>query len=69
MSVSNEMEFMREELERLRVENNKLKQNQRDLYLKVSEKGAISLYGLGKFPVSLYKSQWEFIRVNEKELK
>lgn len=29
--------------------------------LKVSAKGAISLYGLGRFPVTLYASQWEKI--------
>ena len=27
--------------------------------LKVSEKGGLSLYGLGRFPVTLYRSQWE----------
>ena len=33
--------------------------SQRKLTLKVSEKGAVSLYGLGRFPVTLYASQWE----------
>lgn len=32
--------------------------SQRRISLKVSEKGALSLYGLGRFPVTLYKSQW-----------
>lgn len=27
--------------------------------MKVGEKGGLSLYGLGRFPVSLYRSQWE----------
>ena len=31
----------------------------RKLTLKVSEKGAVSLYGLGRFPVTLYAGQWE----------
>ena len=31
----------------------------RSLSLKVSEKGAVSLYGMGRFPVTLYGSQWE----------
>jgi hypothetical protein len=50
------------------------------LRLKVSEKGALSVYGLGRFPVTLYKSQWErlakamptiesFIAANEEGLK
>lgn len=29
------------------------------LSLKVSEKGALSVYGLGRFPVTLYREQWE----------
>ena len=30
-----------------------------EMKLKVSEKGGVSLYGLGRFPVTLYKGQWE----------
>lgn len=33
--------------------------SQRKLTLKVSDKGAVSLYGLGRFPVTLYGGQWE----------
>lgn len=33
--------------------------SQRKLTLKVSDKGAVSLYGLGRFPVTLYRTQWE----------
>jgi hypothetical protein len=48
------------ELNRLRAENEKLKaQPKRAISLKVSEKGGVSLYGLGRFPVTLYKEQWE----------
>jgi len=52
---------MQAELERLRRENEALKQersSERGLSLKVSQKGAVSLYGLGRFPVTLYKEQW-----------
>lgn len=35
------------------------KASERKLSLKVSEKGAVSLYGMGRFPVTLYGSQWE----------
>lgn len=31
----------------------------RRITLKVSEKGGLSCYGLGRFPVTLYRSQWE----------
>ena len=53
-------EELRTELERLRRENEQLKQkHERGLSLKVSQKGAVSLYGLGRFPITLYKEQWE----------
>jgi len=71
----------RSELERLRAENEALKRGQqRGTTLKVSEKGGVSVYGLGRFPVTLYKEQWTklldmsdeiraFIRENEARLK
>ena len=47
------------ELERLREENAALKKGAaRGVSLKVSEKGGLSVYGLGRFPVTLYKEQW-----------
>jgi hypothetical protein len=69
------------ELERLRAENARLKSTvSRGVSLKVSEKGGVSVYGLGRFPVTLYKEQWTkllamaddiraFIRDNESKLK
>ncbi len=49
---------LQSEIERLRAENEKLKnKGVRRLSLKVSEKGAVSLYGIGRFPVTLYKEQ------------
>ena len=69
------------ELERLRAENAALKtRSQRGISLKVSEKGGVSVYGLGRFPVTLYMEQWQrlldmaddiraFIRENEAKLK
>ena len=51
----------RAELERLREENKRLKEStgkSRDFSMKVSQKGALSVYGLGRFPVTLYKEQW-----------
>ena len=74
-------EELKAELERLRAENEKLKnRNTRGVSLKVSEKGGVSVYGLGRFPVTLYKEQWSklldmaediraFIRENEGRLK
>lgn len=72
---------MKAELERLRAENAQLKERgSRGTSLKVSEKGGVSVYGLGRFPITLYKEQWEklldmaddirhFIRENEGRLK
>jgi hypothetical protein len=74
-------EDLRTEIERLRAENDQLKNKSvRGLSLKVSEKGAVSLYGIGRFPVTLYKEQWTkilgmageiqaFIRDNDHLLK
>ncbi len=48
------------EIERLRAENEQLKRPTRgQMSLRVSEKGALSVYGLGRFPVTLYREQWE----------
>jgi hypothetical protein len=72
---------MKAELERLRAENESLKKGkEKGLSMKVSEKGGLSVYGLGRFPVTLYKEQWtrlldmseeirEFIRMNNDRLK
>jgi hypothetical protein len=71
---------MKAELERLRAENAQLKNKKDGLSLKVSDKGAVSLYGMGRFPVTLYKEQWlrilaaapeieKFIQENESKLK
>jgi hypothetical protein len=72
---------LRAELERLRAENAALKaRTAKGISLKVSEKGGVSVYGLGRFPVTLYKEQWgrlldmaddirAFIREHEPELK
>ena len=72
---------LRAEVERLRAENARLKQQPAHRpSLKVSEKGGVSLYGLGRFPVTLYKEQWlklldmaeqirGFIKEHEAELK
>jgi len=72
---------MKAELERLRAENEALKtRTSKGISLKVSEKGAVSVYGLGRFPVTLYKEQWaklldmgedirRFIQENEPKLK
>jgi len=74
-------EDLKVELERLKAENERLKnQRGRSISLKVSEKGGVSVYGLGRFPVTLYKEQWSkvlamadeirtFIKEHDAELK
>ena len=48
-----------DELGRLRKENAALKKGASSgVRMKVSEKGAVSIYGMGRFPVTLYKEQW-----------
>ena len=72
---------LKAELERLRNENAALKKGTAGgVSMKVSEKGALSVYGMGRFPVTLYKEQWtrlldmgdeirRFIKDNEAKLK
>ncbi len=74
-------EDMKAELERLRNENAALKKGAATgISMKVSEKGALSIYGMGRFPVTLYKEQWlklmdmsdqirGFIAANDDKLK
>jgi hypothetical protein len=74
-------EDLRAELERLKKENDALKKGaSKGVSMKVSEKGGLSVYGLGRFPVTLYKEQWlklldmseeirNFIRDNNATLK
>ncbi len=61
MAEENEQkEDLQKELARLRAENEALKAGRRagTLTFRVSEKGAVSVYGLGRFPVTLYQEQW-----------
>lgn len=61
---------LKAELERLQAENAQLKaRGKGSLSLKVSEKGALSLYGMGRFPVTLYKEQWLRILDSAAEIK
>ena len=53
-------EELKAEIARLRAENQAFQRPARgQMSLKVSEKGALSVYGLGRFPVTLYREQWE----------
>ena len=74
-------EDLKAELERLRNENAALKKGAASgIRMKVGEKGGVSIYGMGRFPVTLYKEQWlklldmsddirAFIAENETQLK
>jgi hypothetical protein len=78
MSTEDEL---RAELERVKSENQALKaRRDQRVSMKVSEKGGLSVYGLGRFPVTLYQEQWVrlldladdirvFLKENEGQLK
>jgi hypothetical protein len=69
---------LKSELEKLKAQKEKVRTG--ELSFKVSEKGAVSVYGLGRFPVTLYQEQWvrllgvsedlkTFIKENASKLK
>jgi len=63
-------EDVQAELARLRAENEALKQKRSGaISMKVSEKGAVSVYGLGRFPVTLYQEQWRKLLATADEIK
>src|SRR5437016_1399939 len=80
-SVNMPADDLKAELDRLKAENAALKKGaSRGMSLKVSEKGGLSVYGLGRFPVTLYKEQWvklldmadeirQFLKENDAKLK
>ncbi len=82
MQDSNDLQA---EIERLKAENNALKSEKKvggtkEISYKIGEKGGLSVYGLGRFPVTLYKEQWirlldksndirQYLKDNEDKLK
>jgi hypothetical protein len=80
-TMSESDQDLKAELERLRSENAALKKGAATgITMKVSDKGALSIYGMGRFPVTLYKEQWlklmdmsdqirAFIALNDGKLK
>ena len=70
--MSNDEARLRDELEKLKAENEMLKTKRKgagEITFKVSAKGALSVYGLGRFPVTLYREQWERLLVKIEDLK
>lgn len=63
-------EDVQAELARLRAENESLKKKRNAATsMKVSEKGAVSVYGLGRFPVTLYQEQWQKLLLMAEDIK
>ena len=64
-------EDLKAELERLKAENENLKKKKtttKEISFKVSQKGAVSVYGMGRFPVTLYKEQWQRLLDKKEDL-
>lgn len=65
-------QHLQSEIEKLRAENERLKQQRAKgggVSFRVSEKGAVSVYGLGRFPVTLYQEQWDKLLAHVDELR
>jgi hypothetical protein len=62
---------LRKEVERLRAENETLKASRAvgAISMRVSEKGGVSIYGLGRFPVTLYQEQWEKLLAHADDIR
>ena len=79
-TATNPTETIEQKIARLEAENSALKTKKVvPITMKIGEKGGVSVYGLGRFPTSLYKEQWirlldkaddirAFIAANEKRL-
>lgn len=60
------------EIARLKAENNAMRKavkTGRNIALRISVKGALSVYGLGRFPITLYKGQWEKLLLAAPEIR
>jgi hypothetical protein len=63
---------LQEQINALKAENEALKakvNKPQKLTLKVSTAGALSIYGMGRFPVTLYKEQWIKVLGLSEEIK
>lgn len=70
MNMDANEQSLQAQIEALRAENAKLKAAKNGkLSLKVSDKGAVSVYGMGRFPVTLYRGQWERLIANIDQIK
>jgi len=58
MATAEELQALRDEINRLRVENEEFKKRQRPVTFEVNEKKQVAVHGIGKHPCSLYKNQW-----------
>ena len=64
-----EKDEMEAEITRLRAENETLKESKKSLRLQVSQKGAVSLYGIRRFPITFYKEEWKTVLDMADEIK
>jgi hypothetical protein len=68
MAIHNDVERENEELRR-RVAELEAKKGGGPIRFKVTEKGGVSVYGLGRFPVTLYQGQWKKLLAAMPELE
>lgn len=69
-AISEEQAKLKAEIERLQAENKRLNEQKRSVFrIAVSAKGAVSVYGMGRFPVTLYAEQWEKLLGHANEIQ
>lgn len=66
---ADDIKAMMEEFKKLKAENDEFKRRQRPVTFSITEKGAVAVNGIGKYPFSLFRSQWERVLEHSEQLK
>lgn len=69
-AIQKQREELLAQIEALKAENTKLLAQERATFrMAIGEKGGVSVYGMGRFPVTLYREQWEKLFSHQGDIK